>query len=100
MWLRLILEYVARALPVALPLLIPKDYPPVSWVISGLAAAGVQKPADDQLKAVVALLGLLLVFVFDVYHLYIPRQDARRFGKSYFDRMVKDFGLKGAPQFG
>jgi hypothetical protein len=100
MWLRLILEYIARALPVAAPLLIPKDYPPVSWVIKALEHFKIPKPADSQLQAIVALCGLVLVFGFDVYNLYIPKQDSRRFGKAFFDRMVKDFTDQGAPKFG
>jgi len=100
MWLRLIFEYLARALPVAVPLLLPKHYPPVSWASNLLVYLGFQKPPDDQLGAAVALFGLILVFIFDFFNLYLPMQKTRQFGDAFFERIVQDFEQNNAPRFG
>jgi hypothetical protein len=65
-----------------------------------LVFLGVPKPPDDQLAAIVALFGLVLVFGFDVYNLYLPKQNTRRFGQAFFDRVVEDFKRNNAPAFG
>jgi len=100
-WLRLILEYVARMLPIALPLFLPTDYLPSHAHIRALfAAIGLSDPTDAQVRGVGAMVGLMLVFVFDFFNLYLPKEEARRFAKLFFDRLVYEFSDEDAPAFG
>ena len=88
MWLRLVIEYICRAAVVVAPLLVPK------FMVLGVARflpflqGKPEQQIEDTLRVAVSLLGLVGVFGFDIFNLYIPRQQARQFARDYFNRCI------------
>ncbi len=74
---RVVVRFLAQALIVAAP-----------WIA---AHAGVSGLGETNLKVLLSMLGLCIVLGWDVVDLYIPREQLRRFGKDYADKLAKQF---------
>jgi hypothetical protein len=83
--LKLLLRYGAQALVVAAP-----------W-LAGHFGWGLSE--TDQ-KVLLSLVGLILVLAYDAWDLYVPRQQLRRFGKKYCEKLAEHFNGDGYPKLG
>ena len=74
---KILVRFLAQALVVAAP-----------WLAAHL---GVSALSETNLKVLLSMVGLAIVLGWDVFDLYIPREQLRRFGKDYADKLSKQF---------
>jgi hypothetical protein len=95
---RLFLRYGLQTLVILAPFFAPASW--AAWAAKPLRLSGDPKAAADIVKGVASLLALVGVFTIDAVDLYIPRQQAREFGKEYAKRVADQLKASGAPAMG